>query len=86
MHAAACCVMLHRPCPWIRDGGTAGGKGLDGIISGWMKGGFDEGMDGWMEGRGRLLQGLIKGRQIEGNNRKEKRTMPVILFSSLNLV
>lgn len=52
VHAPACCVMLHRPCPWIRDSGTAGGKGLDGIISGWMKGGFDDGMDGWKGGAG----------------------------------
>lgn len=32
------CACCYRPCPWIRDGGGAGGNGLDGIISGWMKG------------------------------------------------
>lgn len=73
MHAPARHVMLYWPCPWFRDGAADDGNGLDGIIFGRMKGGFDEGMDGWIEGRGRLLQGLIKARQIEGNNRKGKK-------------
>lgn len=31
------------------------------------------GMKGWMEGRGRLPKGLIKRRQNEGNEKKEKK-------------
>lgn len=38
-------VRLYGARPWIRDGSAAGDNGLDGIISGWMKGGFDEGVE-----------------------------------------
>lgn len=31
------------------------------------------GMDGWMEGRGRLPRGFIKRRQNEGNKKKGKK-------------
>lgn len=35
-------------CPWIRDVGVSGFRGLDGLISGWI----DGGLGGW-RGRGR---------------------------------
>lgn len=50
MHVKVCehvcaCAWCYSCCSWISDGGgAAGGNGLDGIISGWMRG-LGGGMD-----------------------------------------
>lgn len=65
------CVRCCGPCPWIRDGGGAG-NGLDGIISGWMKGGLDGWMDRWKGGAGYPRDSSEEDRMRETRRRRKK--------------
>lgn len=77
-------VCLFEPRPWIRDGSAAGRNGLDGIISGWMKRGFDEGVDG--KGGAVYFRDSSKGDRMRETRKKQQRTLTIILFLSKSCV
>lgn len=77
--ARACC---YRPCPWIRDGSGAGGNGLDGIISGWMKGGLEGWRNGWEGGVGYPRDSSKEDRMRETRRKKKKEDIAYPPFFS----
>lgn len=75
-HVCACAWCFSR-CPWISDGGGAGGgNGLDGIISGWMRG-LGGGMD-VREGQG--TPGTHSKKTKERKDEEKKLVYPPLCF------
>lgn len=75
MHVKVCeqvcaCAWRYSRCPWISDGGgAAGGNGLEGIISGWMRG-LSGGMD-VREGQGAPGTHSKKTKERKDEEKKE---------------